>query len=319
MTTITPQSLYSVREFRPAEDSAREWLESIERHGRVFGWTRRDQLDVARCRLSHEAQIWDAATAHIDGWDEYKEAFLQRYDVQEEELFSQLATCRQGRNETVRQYADRYRYLAAQLNLPYDEDPSQKYNFLRGLNRWTYKEVYRMRPQSLKEAIEDAIYISEGQGGEGEGHEYAGTVGKGGRPVGQGATTTSKRNQGGGNHAPFVALMETDPDSFELAEIRRQVADLEHPLHQYLGLPATPLYYEMTTQRCPQEARATHLAQDAVTPGSPTQDPRDDEPGAEDGGARNGWESQGYESEEPEWVEEESYRGEDGQDGEMEG
>ncbi len=36
------------------------------------------------------------------------------------------------------------------------------YNFLRGLHRHIYREVYRMRPKTITEAIEDAFYISQG-------------------------------------------------------------------------------------------------------------------------------------------------------------
>ncbi len=74
---INASSLFSVPLYRP-EDDARRWLETVERHGRVYGWSQEDRLNVARCRLGPEAQTWDAAKAtRIHGWQAYKEEFLQ--------------------------------------------------------------------------------------------------------------------------------------------------------------------------------------------------------------------------------------------------
>ncbi len=77
--------------------------------------------------------------------------------MRQEILYGQLADCCQGRHETVRQYADRYRYLAEQLSIPVDGDPLHMYNFMRGFDRRIYMEMYRMRPRSLSEAIAEAI------------------------------------------------------------------------------------------------------------------------------------------------------------------
>ncbi len=105
MATITPSSLNTIYVFQPAEDDAQQWLERIDRHGRLFCWTEEDKLDVAKCRLGPDAQAWDAASAaHVTTWGEYKKAFLQRFGLRPEDLYGKLATCRQSSNETVRQY-----------------------------------------------------------------------------------------------------------------------------------------------------------------------------------------------------------------------
>lgn len=159
---ISPSSLNSIPVFQTGDD-ARHWLERIERHAGVFRWEDRDKLEIARCRLGVEAQVWESGAARgINSWNAFREAFLERYDLREEELYSRLTNCQQGRHETVRQYADRYRHLAAQLNITIERDPAHLYNFLRGLHRRVYHEVYRMRPRTISQAIDDAIYISEG-------------------------------------------------------------------------------------------------------------------------------------------------------------
>ncbi len=84
---ITPASLKSIPLFLTS-DNACHWLERIERHACVvFRWGEHDKLDVARCRLGAEAQVWDTGAARgIDTWKDFRDAFLERYDVQEEEL-----------------------------------------------------------------------------------------------------------------------------------------------------------------------------------------------------------------------------------------
>ncbi len=164
---INASSLNSIPWFQQP-DSARQWLENVERHARVFHWNDQQKLDIARCRLGPEAQVWETGVTHRVGtWAQFKTAFLERYDVREEELYNRLSNCRQGKRESVRQYADRYQHLVAQLGLTTDGEPTHMYNFLRGLDRQIYQEVYRMKPRTLDQAIQDAIYISEGLAGSG--------------------------------------------------------------------------------------------------------------------------------------------------------
>lgn len=109
--TITPSSLNSIPIFNPRDDNARQWLSTIERHALVFRWSDADKLAIARCRLSANAQEWESTVSSgIGTWHDFCEAFRERYAVREEELFNRLANCRQGKYESVRQYADRFRH-----------------------------------------------------------------------------------------------------------------------------------------------------------------------------------------------------------------
>eukprot|EP00198_Chlamydomonas_reinhardtii_P005847 XP_001695183.1 predicted protein [Chlamydomonas reinhardtii] len=159
---VTPSSLNSIPIFDPRQDDPRQWLDKIERHARVFQWSNVDKLLVARCRLSGDAQTWESG---IDGdmrdWPEFRAMFLERFAPGLEELFNRLSNCRQGRNESVRRYADRYRSLVAQLNINPACDPTYMYSFLRGLHPDVYQQVYLMRPANLDDAITNAIYVRE--------------------------------------------------------------------------------------------------------------------------------------------------------------
>ena len=156
---LTPAGLSSVPLYDPTKDNARAWLEVVERHSRAFRWSEVDRLTVARCRLTGEALIWEGGLGrHLADWDAFRSAFLERYAARNDELHAELANCRQGPDQTVREYADRFRHLMAQLGLDGNQDPIYMYKFMGGLQPWIYDFVYMFRPNNLDAAILSAIY-----------------------------------------------------------------------------------------------------------------------------------------------------------------
>lgn len=157
-----PSSVNAVPRFY-AKDNAQHWLATLDRFSRMYSWTDESKLDVAVCRLGEDAAAWYAGVEQTAGdWLSFRTAFLERYEVDKEELYGRLARCRQSREESVKEYADRYRSLAAQLGVDTQVDPIHMYNFLQGLKPSVYDKVFLMRPQGLDQAIKDAIYVSEG-------------------------------------------------------------------------------------------------------------------------------------------------------------
>lgn len=160
---VTASSVNSIP-FYEADDSARQWLTRLERASRMYGWTDEQTLDVAVCRLGDTAAKWySGVETTINTWDLFKETFLERFDVDKEELYNLLSSCCQERWESVREYADRFRDLASQLSINLNQDPTYTYNFLHGLLPAVYDMVYLMKPRTLDAAIRDAIYIDEGR------------------------------------------------------------------------------------------------------------------------------------------------------------
>ena len=161
MPSVSPSSVAAVPVFFP-EDSARQWLETIDCHARLFGWPQTAKLDVARCRLGQEARTWEAGVRQqTRTWDSFCVAFLQRYGVRTDELHTRLANCRQKRDETVRSYCDRFRHLLSELGINGDADVTHMHNFMRGLNSTVRVQTHLGEPHTLSRAIELAIYISE--------------------------------------------------------------------------------------------------------------------------------------------------------------
>ena len=93
---VTPSSVNSIPIFDPRQDDPRQWLDKIERHARVFQWSKVDKLLVARCRLSGDAPTWESG---IDGdmldmrdWPEFRAMFLERFAPRLGELFNRHPT-----------------------------------------------------------------------------------------------------------------------------------------------------------------------------------------------------------------------------------
>ena len=164
---IDPQALLSIPVFNPKEDNPRQWLNTVDRLADVYGWSASQRVTAAKCRLSAAAQVWeDGMSAATPSGIKFKVALLERFAISEDELLQQLATCRQGKLESVRAYADRFRHLLYQLGL-LDADADRlavktnKNVFLRGLNPKVRDRVFLFEPPDLEAAIRKAIYVAE--------------------------------------------------------------------------------------------------------------------------------------------------------------
>ena len=83
----------------------------------MFGWDDPTKLAIARCRLLHSAKVSDSGK-ELDTLYKFSKAFLDRYAQQETEIYGQLASCRQGLRESVRDNSDRFRHLFARHDKP---------------------------------------------------------------------------------------------------------------------------------------------------------------------------------------------------------
>ncbi|PNH07731.1 Retrovirus-related Pol polyprotein from transposon [Tetrabaena socialis] len=156
-----------LRDFDPRDSDPRLWIESLEEAASINHWGQEHLLANARFRLVGTAKQWHNAWKTYGGnaaktWEGFLAAFCERYAVSDSELYVRLSSCRQGTDEAVRDYADRYLSLMSQLRLDADRDQSHMYNFLKGLRNGLYKLVYLTKPRTLSAAIRDAVYVSEG-------------------------------------------------------------------------------------------------------------------------------------------------------------
>jgi hypothetical protein len=157
---ITPDQLASVPLFEDGQD-ARLWLSGLYRKAGIYAWRQEDLLDIATCRLGEKASVWQTGHAreHLS-WPAFEASFLRRFGPKVEQLAFDLAHCHQSPKESVQAYADRYRELMAKLGINGNDDPVHRHNFMRGLREDIYREVYFMKPQTLDDAVNDAVYAS---------------------------------------------------------------------------------------------------------------------------------------------------------------
>jgi hypothetical protein len=99
----------------PTEDPF-QWLESFELFIEINQIVGDRVLRFVKHAMREEAYTWFRANQDdFKDWDECKEAFLERFGLDEDTLMFKLDTCAQQSNETVRSYADRYRKLVGYM------------------------------------------------------------------------------------------------------------------------------------------------------------------------------------------------------------
>jgi hypothetical protein len=103
---------------RPQEDPF-QWVESFELFLEVTQASEDRVLRLLKYALREDAYRWFRANeADLQGWEECKEAFLERFGYDEDTITSRLYACCQQPNEAVRSYADRLRNLICYLSNP---------------------------------------------------------------------------------------------------------------------------------------------------------------------------------------------------------
>jgi Retrotransposon gag protein len=146
----------------PDHEQGARWIEYVEEIATLCGWSDVFKLKVARLRLADDADLWDKGMRNeIHDWTSFVHHFLDTFSPKEEVLYQRLATCTQYPNETVRQYADRFRALCCMLGVDFSRDRSMLHTFMAGLNRHIYNRLMLMCPNSVHEAIEKACYLDE--------------------------------------------------------------------------------------------------------------------------------------------------------------
>jgi hypothetical protein len=103
---------------RPTEDPF-QWLESFELFIEVNQVEGDRVLRFVKHAMREEAYTWYRANQDdILDWEDCKEAFLERFGLDEDTLMSKVDSCMQQTNESVRSYADRFRKLMGYLQNP---------------------------------------------------------------------------------------------------------------------------------------------------------------------------------------------------------
>jgi Retrotransposon gag protein len=92
-----------------------QWVESFELFVEVNEVPADRVIRFVKHAMRGDAYTWFKACEST--WIECKETFIERFGVDEETLIYKLDTCAQG-DETVRNYADRFRKLLSYLQTP---------------------------------------------------------------------------------------------------------------------------------------------------------------------------------------------------------
>ena len=103
---------------KPTEDPF-QWVESFELFIEINQLVGDRVLRFVKHAMREEAYTWFRANQDdIVDWEDCKEAFLERFGLDEDTLMSKVDSCMQQPNENVRSYADRFRKLTGYLPNP---------------------------------------------------------------------------------------------------------------------------------------------------------------------------------------------------------
>jgi hypothetical protein len=168
---IHPTAINSITRYSGDDpQAAMEWVNSIDDHGTIFGWTAANKLQVALVRLSGAAYRWGLGSGrNYNTWVEFKRAFLERFGEKFETLLTRLHGMEQDFSESVQQYCDRFSAVASQLGFNPDADDQAanvnasmyKTYFMKGLTPALAEKVWTQKPTTMQEAMEAAKYFED--------------------------------------------------------------------------------------------------------------------------------------------------------------
>ena len=147
------------------------WVRQVEMLTAANNWTEQQQVCNAVAAMTGSASYW-LDSASVNTWQELKEQMLHRFGQNVETIANKLYTCTQANRESIDQYIDRFRQLAAKLSASGNplSDALLLSIFIKGVRKDLRRELIIKHPHTLEEAISDAKYMDENLQPE---HDYA--------------------------------------------------------------------------------------------------------------------------------------------------
>ena len=144
--------------FHGAESASIQlWLHRWQLKQQLQGCSDAQTIQHACLHLGPLSYGWFAAHGqHLQSWDQFSVAMLQRFADDEQGLILKLRNRRQQQNESVQAYADALTLLFAQTNTAAG---SQRDLFLQNLRPSLQQRVINTCPESLEIAIRHAKFL----------------------------------------------------------------------------------------------------------------------------------------------------------------
>lgn len=138
------------------------WVKHIDLTAACQGWTEAQKVCYAANSLTGTAWIW-AMSHNFDSWAQFKASICERYGEDAEVLAHKLQNCEQHPKESVLQYSDRFRLLAARLAITPCAMPPRMLRtlFVRGLlpDLQLQAALVIKASATLDEAVQEVKYL----------------------------------------------------------------------------------------------------------------------------------------------------------------
>ena len=130
------------------------WLHQWQHKKQLQRWSDAEAVQHASLCLGQLPYTWFAAQGqHLQSWDQFSAAMLQRFAENEQALALKLRCRRQQQHKSVQAYADALTMLFDQTSTP---TMSQCNMFLEGLKPSLKERVVNTCPETLRTAIKHA-------------------------------------------------------------------------------------------------------------------------------------------------------------------
>ena len=153
-----------IKEFKGDRDSidVHHWLRHLEMLASSQGWSEATQICNACAALSGSACYW-LDSINITTWHDFKHQLIARFGENTDTVAQKLYNCKQRKEESVAQFTDRFRQLAAKLAVANSTMPATLLLnfFMQGLQHSIKHKLTIKHLRTLDEAIEDAKYLEE--------------------------------------------------------------------------------------------------------------------------------------------------------------
>jgi len=157
-----------------------EFLSSVESAARIGKWVDADKREISVLKLEGSAKMFyqGCTELHEEGatWQDFKNAFRRRYeDVHTDQFhFTRLQNARQGKRESIQEFADRCKSLAQKIVCKSDDPLAQRVHhevtermllssFFSGIFGKPGTQVRYACPQTLNEALRIALRVQEAE------------------------------------------------------------------------------------------------------------------------------------------------------------
>lgn len=153
-----------ITEFNPDKkenESAKEWIESLEALGEIYSWEPRKKMLYASVRLGGSAKMWyNAEKAHLTSWEIFKEKMIRNFPevLRRSEIQQKLMNMKKRADQSVSNYYHEVKSLAVKIG--WDEGLIKEH-LIQGLPSFAWRVAMAKEQHSDMDTFLENLILME--------------------------------------------------------------------------------------------------------------------------------------------------------------